>query len=347
MRKLKMFRRRAKYIQTHKGICMRSFPSRGFAGSVLLSSLLIGAGALTASAAPLASCGEPIVSLGNPSPGDMLMPGGYTIDGVAFDPMSAQPQQSGISNVSIFLDNRDEGGIDLGNTTTGFVPNFTPADEEALPSATNPGAFHLVVSLPSNVVGGHNIVAYARSALTGQETVVSVPVVLGESPTRAGLDVANLTESNSNPGAAPSNCSAMTTAPSPAAATVTTPETAAQAPAASAAVSPAPTATRALTLQLENPSGGDTIHVGGNVVSGMAFDPASQSGSGIDRVSFVLGDRNQGGIDILDITPTANQFTTTVTFPTSHMGAQILFVYAHSALSGAETSVAIPITIVQ
>jgi hypothetical protein len=64
-------------------------------------------------------------------------------------------------------------------------------------------------------------------------------------------------------------------------------------------------------------------------------------------VSFFLGDRDQGGVDILDITPSAARFTTTLTFPSSHLGAQTLFVYAHSSLTGSETSIEVPITIVQ
>jgi hypothetical protein len=191
------------------------------AGSVVASSLLFASvstlGVFTASAAPSASCGEPVLNLANPNPGDMLLPGSYEIDGVAFDPTIAQPQQnSGISTVSIFLDSRDAGGMNLGNTVTGFVPTFAPADEEALPTTTNAGAFRILVTLPSNVIGEHSIVAYARSA-TGGETAVSVPVVLGESPSKAGVEVSALSESNSNSGAAPTNCSPSggTAAPAP------------------------------------------------------------------------------------------------------------------------------------
>lgn len=304
-----------------------------FAGAVLASSVLVGSastlGVLTASAAPVASCGEPVLSLANPNPGDMLMPGGYQIDGVAFDPMSAQPlQSSGISDVSIFLDSRDSGGVNLGTTSTGYVPSFAPADEDAAPMTPNAGAFRLVVTLPSNVVGEHDIVAYARSSLTGQETVVSVPVLLGQDPSKTGVDVTTLSESNSNPGTAPVNCS--------------TPTAATSVPTTSQAL-----ASNALTLQLANPNPGDTVGSGANVISGVAFDPSSTTGSGIDRISFFLGDRNQGGIDILDITPTSNQFTTTLTLPTSHLGFQTLFVYAHSSVTGAETSLAVPITIAQ
>jgi len=193
---------------------MLSFRSRRLrlAGSVLVSSVFIGSasilGVFPASAAPLASCGDPVVDLANPNPGDMLLSGSYTIDGVAFDPMEAQPREnSGIADVSIFLDSRDSGGVELGKTATGFFPSFAPTDEEALPTTPNAGAFHLVVTLPSNIAGEHDIVAYVRSALSGQETVVSVPVVLGESPSKAGVEVATLSESNSNPGAAPTNCS--------------------------------------------------------------------------------------------------------------------------------------------
>ena len=183
------------------------------AGSLLAGGALafggMSFGALSAAAEPLASCNAPFLSLGNPSPGAMLMPGAYTIDGVALDPMAQQ--NSGISDVSVFIDNRDSGGFALGDAQTGYVPSFAPGDEEAVASTPNPGAFHMVVTLPTDILGEHNIVAYARSALTGQQTVVSVPVVFGESPSKAGVDVATLAETNTNPGAAPTGCGGSST----------------------------------------------------------------------------------------------------------------------------------------
>jgi hypothetical protein len=86
------------------------------------------------------------------------------IDGVAFDPSASQT--GGIDRVELFLDNRDEGGQPLGS---------------GVPGAGN--AFKIKATLPSSANGGHNLVAYARSSVTGQETVQSVPVFIGAAPT--------------------------------------------------------------------------------------------------------------------------------------------------------------------
>ena len=45
------------------------------------------------------------------------------------------------------------------------------------------GVFAVKASIPNSISGGHDFVAYARSALTGEETVVSVPVFVGAAPT--------------------------------------------------------------------------------------------------------------------------------------------------------------------
>src|SRR5689334_3375591 len=62
------------------------------------------------SMAAVASC--PVVSVGNPNPGDTLSAGGYVINGQAFDP--AATSGAGISGVDFFLGARDQGGLFLG-----------------------------------------------------------------------------------------------------------------------------------------------------------------------------------------------------------------------------------------
>ena len=47
----------------------------------------------------------------NPSSGDTVHAGGYSIEGVAMD--KAAQSGSGIDRIEIFLDNRDEGGTRL------------------------------------------------------------------------------------------------------------------------------------------------------------------------------------------------------------------------------------------
>src|SRR5437899_1707400 len=50
-----------------------------------------------------------------------------------------------------------------------------------------------------------------------------------------------------------------------------------------------------IDFDVANPSPGDTIHVGGNVIEGMAVDTAAQEGTGIEAIDIFLGNRDQGG----------------------------------------------------
>jgi hypothetical protein len=119
---------------------------------------------LAQQAAVLGVRSGPVLSLGNPSPGDNLQTGDVMIHGVAYDP--AANGAGSIDSVTLFLDNRDEGGLPLGSV---------------VPSGDN--TFNIEVKLPSAANGGHNFVVYARSALTGQEAVASVPIYIGLPPT--------------------------------------------------------------------------------------------------------------------------------------------------------------------
>jgi len=323
---------------------MNTFPkakkARLLGGSVLVVGLMVGGAvpAFAQSATPArASCDAPVLDLSNPNPGDMLGAGGYLIEGTAFDPRAGQ--DSGIDKVSIFLDPRDQGGTDLGQTTPG-VPSVA-LDQAATPI---PDAFNLHVTLPA-LSGQHSLVAYAHSSLTGHETAVSVPIILNQDPSKAGIVVGTLsTESNTNPGANPEPCT--TPATETTAATAPTAPTAAQAP-MPATTAPAPATTNPVTVQLANPSPGDSLEPGGYVISGNAWDSRSQNGSGIDRLTFFLDSRDQGGLPLLDATaqqPADAAFTVTVQLPANHVGSHTLYVYAHSAVSDSESSTAVPIS---
>ena len=115
---------------------------------------------LPAGAAPVA----PVLSLGNPNAGDVLQTGDLIIEGVAYDPSAMEGV--GVDRVDLFLDSRDSGGLPLGSAV--------PADNRT---------FHAKVTVPSTANGGHTFVAYAHSSVTGQETVVSVPIFVGVAPT--------------------------------------------------------------------------------------------------------------------------------------------------------------------
>jgi hypothetical protein len=95
-------------------------------------------------------------SLGNPSAGDVVGFGDYVVTG-AVGPT--------VDRVSVFLGDRDTGGIILGTAT--------PVQ----------GKFTLTVTIPTTSSGGHMFTAYAYSSTTGQEAKVSVPVYIGAAPT--------------------------------------------------------------------------------------------------------------------------------------------------------------------
>jgi hypothetical protein len=120
-------------------------------------------------AAVTGTTGCPVLSLGNPNPADDLTPGGYFISGTAFDPAAAQG--SGVSRVDLFLGERDNGGTPLGSAVPGNVPGGDPR------------AFSVEVQVP-NITRGLDFAAYAISSITGQETIVTFPVLVGQPPAK-------------------------------------------------------------------------------------------------------------------------------------------------------------------
>jgi hypothetical protein len=122
----------------------------------------------TSAQLPVSHAG-PVLSLANPSAGDVLLNGDVIIEGTAFDP--AATDGAGVDRVELFLDSRDAGGLSLGSGSPGAN------------GASSARAFHIKVTVPTNANGGHTFYAYAHSAVTGQETVVSVPLYVGTPPT--------------------------------------------------------------------------------------------------------------------------------------------------------------------
>jgi hypothetical protein len=103
-------------------------------------------------------------------------------------------------------------------------------------------------------------------------------------------------------------------------------------------------------LQLGNPNANDVLSRGALIVSGLAFDPNSSSGAGIDRVEFFLDDRDQGGTSLggTTVPGAANPalprlFNTAVSIPVNAAGLRNFVAYAHSSLTGLETKVAVPV----
>jgi hypothetical protein len=102
-----------------------------------------------------------VLSVGNPQPGDLLPRGKVVMQGQAFD--RAASSGSGVDRVSVFVDDRDTGGQHVGDATLG-----------------QPGATGFTVTADlSRITGGHTLYVYARSAVSGRETVVSFPVAVG------------------------------------------------------------------------------------------------------------------------------------------------------------------------
>lgn len=104
----------------------------------------------------LAGTAPEAFSLGNPSAADVLGYGDYVVSGAA---------GPAVDRVSLFLDDRDTGGMVLGAVA--------PVN----------GQFTLTVKIPTSAAGGHMFTAYAYSSTTGQESKVSVPVYIGAAPT--------------------------------------------------------------------------------------------------------------------------------------------------------------------
>jgi mono/diheme cytochrome c family protein len=108
--------------------------------------------------------------LGNPAPGSRVEPGGLVVEGRAFDVLASRG--SGIRRVDFFLDDRDAGGRFVGTTVPGQTPGSAPS------------SFRATLSLP-HLIGGHVLFAYAISDVRGGEGVVSIPIAVGEDPSKA------------------------------------------------------------------------------------------------------------------------------------------------------------------
>ena len=125
------------------------------------------------------------------------------------------------------------------------------------------------------------------------------------------------------------------------------PASAAGAPPAVAALPAITQPGPSLVLSVGNPQPGDMLPRGKYVMQGRAFDRAASSGSGVDRVSVFVDDRDAGGQLLGDATlgqPGATGFT--VTADLSRLGGgHTLYVYARSSVSGREAVVSFPVVI--
>ena len=267
--------------------------------------------------------------LANPDPGSMVEPGAYVVQGVAMD--SRASEAPGIDRVDIFLDSREAGGINLGTA----VPGTTTGP-------FGPDSFQTTIDLP-DMVGGHDLVAYARSSFNGAESVISVPIAIGEDTSKAfaGAPSESATEM-CMAGGAGAVTSTTTTTPAE-----TSTGTSATQPSTTTSTTATTPASSTISFEVGNPSPGDTIHVGSYVIQGTGSDTAAQPGNGIDRIDIFLDSRDAGGtlIGHGSFGTSGNMWSATVDLPKNQTGVHSLFFYAHSAVSGQEEVVEVPVIV--
>jgi hypothetical protein len=298
-------------------------------GTMFVASTPVGAQSATTTSAA-ASC--PVLSLANPSPGDTLVPGGLVISGLAWDPSVSQG--SGIERVDLFLGRRDQGGTILGSAVPGA-------------SGSDPRAFSVEVQIPNSMNRGTDFAAYAISNVSGHETGVAFPIFVG-TPERTSATPTPVPTTETQFSTCPTAplAGATNVAINPPVA-VGTPGPAVPAPSMPGTTAAAP-GTECPVLSLANPSPGDSILSGGLVISGLAFDPSSTSGSGIQSVQLFLGPRDEGGLILGTAVPGSvagsnpNAFTIQVTIPNSLNRGVDFAAYAMS-VTGQETAITFPI----
>jgi hypothetical protein len=135
--------------------------------------------------------------------------------------------------------------------------------------------------------------------------------------------------------------------------------TATPTPGTGASPTPVPCVTPTIGIQLvlENPSPGDTLLTGTQVVmNGIAYDTGATEGTGIASVAIYLGDRDSGGISLgvaqlgqpNPLAAPGSQFANAgFTLRTPRLpagsGAKTIFVYARSLVGNAEAVLQVPI----
>lgn len=271
--------------------------------------------------------------LANPGAASELQPGGLVVQGVAMD--SRAQQGLGIDHVDFFLDSRDAGGLSIGTAVPGLVPG-----------PFGPTSFQTTITVP-NSTGGHDLFAYAHSSVNGAESVISVPVSVGEDPSKS-LQSLGETATTSCLAGSTLLTTTPTTPTTPVTTTTTTPATQSSTTTTTtpAIMSVAPTGST-ITLNVGNPSPNDTIKTGAISIQGDAFDKAATSGTGIDRVDIFLDNRDDGGMFLSSGTLGSSSFwQAVVTLPNNQTGLHELWFYAHSSVTGQTMAVSVPVTII-
>ena len=264
----------------------------------------------------------PVLELANPSPGDVVSGGAYIVQGLAFDPITLN--SSGVSRIEFYLGTQESGGTLLGTV----VPSASPA--------SGPNTFQTTLTFP-DVSRDDAFNAIAFSASSGATTIVQRQIHVGATPTNAGTV-------HPTPSPIPLSITLKRGCP------VVAPG--AQLVATTTVPVIAITQGEGPVLRLGNPNADDSLSRGPLVVTGVAYDPASTNGAGIDQVEFFLDDRDAGGVSLGGTTvPGATNpalprvYNTVVHVPTNANGQHDFVAYARSSLTGLETKVSVPVFI--
>jgi len=300
------------------------------AAAAALAVSALPAAAQSVPATPSGDCSMIRFELSNPAPGSQVS-NGLVVSGIAQDLRASAAQGTGIDRVDFFLGNRDLGGDNLGTTSVGGMTGpFGPISFQA-------------TLMFAKQKGGNHLVAYAHSAVTGQESVLDVPIVLGVDPSDLDSPVST-TVTRSCLGGTPSNLTVTTTTASPG--TPANPVV----PFKSSTPPPPPVTTTTsnsstIVIDVGNPTPGTTVLRGALNVSGTAIDKATRSGPGVDRVDIFLDNRDIGGMALATAVPDGTgTWQATVTLPNNQTGLHTLFFYAHST-SGNTAVAQVPVTI--
>ena len=126
------------------------------------------------------------LELDNPTPGDLVPIGGYVLQGFAFDPNTPAGMGSGLKGVQVFLDDPDQGGIAVGEATTGA--GGAGANQFGLPNGraaafgdqfANSG-FRVTIQIPASANGAGHVLFVATQSQAGNRLgEVAVPIAVG------------------------------------------------------------------------------------------------------------------------------------------------------------------------
>ncbi len=291
--------------------------------------------ALAQSAAVGVDCWGMHFEIANPRPGSSLSAGRYVVQGGA-DDSRAEDGTPGIDSVDLFLGSRDRGGTIVGHTA--------PTSD----GPWSPDSFETTITLPRTPVA-EELYGYAHSAVTGDVSVVSVPIAVGVDVSKAGDVQTRTPVTECRSGTVDSGAPAGDSGPPADTAEATRVE----------AEAPAPDAGSSLYLDVANPRPGDSVHEGALTIQGIAFDSASGGGPGIDHIDVFLDNRDRGGVLVGrgalgaasaqpdDPNLAGAGWLANVVIPSKMVGPHTLFFYALSGVTGAEMKVGVPIQVVR